>query len=380
MQSASSGPLGDLWNRITGLALTAGAALLVLAVGYVAYGLFVAHDALFGALQQGGAGPAAYNQALHNMKLAGMALTVGAVCLAVGVLARYWMFPEAGVGLVTAGLAFFFGMPFLVRSAAQPYESARGADAMVELLVGQFTLVGAVLLGVGGIQLLVHTALVLLNRAGRRPRVSTDISQGAFTEKQKMERRDQFLGPCWTLPFCRDSAKRVCPVLNRKRPCWVDGRGCYCDQNIVLMLSGDRGGRVPGRGSQSFVPMQSLSSQRQKTRAEKRTQCLGCPIYLHRQNQKYKAYAPSVIAAVLAVILVNKPWLDEAYPETILSVGRALRGFSLGGGADAPAIPTWATDLANQNGVEWMLLLIAAFLMVGYLLHGVEWALYKLGI
>lgn len=379
MARDSSSVLADLWNRISGFALTVGGLALVLALGYVVYGLFGAADTLFGALQPGGAGRAAHQQVMRNMQLVGMVLTYGSIALALGVIARYWMFPEAGVGLVTAGLAFFFGLPFLVHSAAGAYPDTSRAP-VENLLVGQFTLMGALFLGVGGLQLVVHTAQILLSRGGKRPGLSTDVSQGAFTEK-KVEKRDQFLGPCWTLPFCRDSNKRVCPVLNRKKPCWVDGRGCYCDQNIVLMLSGDRGTRAPGRSVSGFVPAQALAgTQRQKSRAEKRTQCLGCPIYLHRQSQKYRLFAPSAIAAVLALILLNKQWVDEIWPETILAVGRAARSFALSSGTETGAVPGWALELSTNSGLEWMVLLIAGFMLVGYLLHGVEWALYKLGV
>jgi hypothetical protein len=245
-----------------------------------------------------------------------------------------------------------------------------------DLLANQFTLIGLVFGAAGALQVLIQGVIAFVNRGARRPSLQTDISQGAFTNK-KLEKQDKFLGPCWTLPFCRDSAKRVCPVLTRKRACWRDGRGCYCDQNIVLMLSGDRG-RTATRSAQGFVSMQSLTQTRPKTAAEKRAQCLGCPIYLHRQNQKYRVFAPTCMLVVLGFIVLNKVWLDEAYPNAIRGAGRALRGFSFGG--STADVPEWAQNLAGMQSVEWLLLFVVGLLIVSYLIHAVEWAVYKLGI
>ncbi len=169
-------------------------------------------------------------------------------------------------------------------------------------------------------------------------------------------------------------------MLHSRKPCWREGRGCYCDQNIVLMLSGERGPRVPGRSAQGFVSAHSIISNKPKTPAEKRAQCLGCPIYLHRQGQKYRLFAPTVVVAVLATILVNKLWIDEIYPRAIQGLGRALRGFSFGTPSAAAAeVPQWAQDLSMQVGVQWLIDNVACLLAIGYLIHLVEWGLYKMG-
>jgi hypothetical protein len=353
----------------------AGAAL-ALAVGYVCYGIFFASDSLFGAAR-GTPMAANFPQVYHNLQLACTVATIAGALVIVATLGRYWMSLETGVVLLLLGAVFAFGVPFLVDGSAANYPPQLRQQAQ-GLLDGQFVLIGIAFGALGALQLLIQGAIAFVNRAQRRPSIATDVSQGAFSGK-KLEKQDKMLGPCWTLPFCRDSAKRVCPVLNRKRACWRDGRGCYCDQNIVLMLSGDRG-RTATRSAQGFVSMQSLTQTRPKTAAEKRNQCLGCPIYLHRQNQKYRVFAPTSILVVIGFILLNKVWIDEAYPNAILAAGRALRGFSFSGGGAAKDVPEWAQNLAGMQGVEWILLFVLGLLVISYLIHVIEWALYKLGI
>jgi hypothetical protein len=376
MAREGGSPLGALWDAVMAYLLVLAGAAMALAVGYVAYGIFFASDSLF-APARGTPGAANFPQVYHNLQLACTVATIAGALVIAAALGRYWMFLETGVSLLLLGAAFAFGVPFLVHNSAGTYPPALRQQSE-NLLVNQFTLIGIVFGAVGAVQLLIQGVIAFISRAQRRPSIATDISQGAFTGK-KLEKQDKFLGPCWTLPFCRDSAKRVCPVLNRNRACWRDGRGCYCDQNIVLMLSGDRG-RTATRSAQGFVSMQSLTQTRPKTGAEKRAQCLGCPIYLHRQHQKYRVFAPTSIVVVLGLILLNKVWLDETYPNAVLGAGRALRGFSFSGGNQAAGVPEWAQNLAQMQSVEWILLFVIGLLVVSYMIHILEWALYKMGI
>jgi hypothetical protein len=377
MRRDGSSAVTDLKDAILSWVLLLSGIALVLAVGYILYGVFFASDSLFGAGLRSSQAAGNLPQVVHNLQLACTAVTIAGIVVLLAAMARYWMHAETGVFLLLIGGAFFFGVPYLVASSAESYRGL-AKNQVVALLSSEFILIGAVFLGIAGIQVLIHSIIFIAGRAARKPGVTTDISQGAFTGK-KMEKQDKFMGPCWTLPFCRDSAKRVCPVLHRGRPCWRDGHGCYCDQNIVMMLSGDRG-RAAARSAQGFVSMQSLSVTRQKTAAEKRAQCLGCPIYLHRQNQKYRLFAPTCLVVVAGSILMNKVWIDEKYPEAVRGIGRALRGFSFSAGPNAPDVPAWAVNLSNMALVEWLLLFTVGLLVVGYLIHGVEWALYKLGI
>ncbi len=70
------------------------------------------------------------------------------------------------------------------------------------------------------------------------------------------------------------------------------------------------------------------------------------------------------------------------YPVGMQALGRSLSGFSFGSGAGmgAGAVPAWATELAAHQGLMWAAVIVGTILVVSYLLHGVEWALYRLGI
>lgn len=380
-RNTTSGPVAAGVDAILSWVILACGVVLVVGIGYVCYGIFLAPDELFGAgLKETGVTGHQSQAILRNLGLACRAVRYASILGAAAVIARYWMFFEAGLALGGIGAGLFFGIPFLVQSAAADYPPKAKAAAEA-LLTGEFAVAGAVLLGVGATQLLVHSIMLFVSRAKRRPGVSTDISQGAFKEK-KFERQDTFLGNCWQLPFCRDSVKRVCPVLHSRKPCWREGRGCYCDQGIVMMLSGDRGPRTPGRSAQGFVSMESLTAARPKTVAEKRAQCLGCPIYLHRQSQKYRLFAPTAVAAVIALVLLNIGRIDQVYPAMVRNAGLFLSRFSFTtpGAGGGQQVPEWAADLARQTSVEWLIVIVGGVLLVSYLIHGLEWALYKAGL
>jgi hypothetical protein len=115
-----------------------------------------------------------------------------------------------------------------------------------------------------------------------------------------------------------------------------------------------------------------------KSLSEKRAQCLQCPVYLHHQGHKYKLLAPGSLLLSIGAIAYYWNQIITLYPEGIRMLGRSLSTFSFGG--QAGAVPGWANDLAMNPTIMWILIVVAVMLVVSYLLHGVEWALYKLGI
>src|SRR5947207_7216277 len=99
--NSSSGPLGDLGDTIMSWLLLLGGAAAALALGYIAYGLFFAAEAVFGGA---GAQVANSQQILANLQLACTVLNLAGIALIVAALGRYWGFLETGAILLLVGL------------------------------------------------------------------------------------------------------------------------------------------------------------------------------------------------------------------------------------------------------------------------------------
>jgi hypothetical protein len=101
-------------------------------------------------------------------------------------------------------------------------------------------------------------------------------------------------------------------------------------------------------------------------------------VYLHRQSQKHRILAPLVVLLPTGAFVYYLANLKALYPQALEAMGRALSTFSVSG--QPGDIPGWVNDLASNTGMMWMMLLVLGALVVTYLLQGVEWALYRLGV
>jgi hypothetical protein len=311
-----------------------------------------------------------------NMDTLGKVLLLAAVGVAVCAIGRYYMYPETGMVLLVVGALLFFGVPFLIDSSGGVGTLPRQLAALgdpASFLKGRYVLAGAILGGAGAVHLICHGFLLVVNAKNRRPRAN---EEAAKTAAQVRKPNDQFFGPCWNLPFCRDTDKKLCPIRHSKKSCWRTGRGCYCDQNVILTLSG--GQYNASRGTAGFLS-HTATIARPKTLKEKREQCLQCPVYLHHQGQKYKVLAPLSIVAAIGAIAFYWDRVRTLYPDAMRSLGRSLSGFTFGGG-EVGGVPPWAADLAGNQGMMWLLIIVGVILILAYLLHGIEWVLYRLGI
>jgi len=351
---------------------------IVVAAGWLLYGMLFTTTTFFGLdpTTQQPLAPAARAVLLARMETMLRVLAIGAVTLAAGALVRYWACYETGIFLALLGAVLFFGTPFVLTATGSSVPEP--VRRLTELMVLYYTrTAGMLLLVLAGLHLLLHSIWAFASRAQRRPTPHTDVSGGKLGGRPT-EWRDRFLGPCWDLPYCRDQRYHICPVRHSKQPCWRRGRGCYCDSEIVLILSGERPWERR-RTAAGFVDPQSVVGTLPVDGETKREQCLGCPIYLHHQEQKYRLAAPAAVLAVIGGIALFREQIHRLYPELMLGLGRVLGSFAHDPTADV-GVPRWAIEMAESSGFEWILIVIAGLLLVSYLLHAVEWALYRWGI
>jgi hypothetical protein len=358
--------------------LRVAAAAIILITGYYVYATWFQSDQLFrGMATTGGQiAPAEFQRFVANMQLLMKLLTLAAVVVIVAGLIRFYDAAEFGGVLVVVGLLLAAGMPLLIDGLGGETKGLSRRLAALgnprEYLRSQYVFAGAMLLVVGAIQLLVHGVLYALSAAKRRPKADPEAAK---TAAQVRKTQDRFLGFCWELPFCRDTDKKLCPIRNTKKPCWRTGRGCYCDQNVILTISGGSA-YAQSRGAMGHSSRATVV--RPKSLSEKREQCLQCPVYLHHQSQKYKLLAPLTVIATIACFVLFRDSLRQLYPGVITAFGRAMAGLSFGPKPDG--VPVWAGELAANATLSWMLLIVLGILIVAYLLHAVEWTLYRLGV
>jgi hypothetical protein len=377
----SSGALSaiDILDTITLWGLRLGAAAVILISGYYIYATLAASQQLFRGMTPLNTVMSVeeFQRHVANMQLLTKVLLLGSTVLVVTALARYYAFPETGAVLLLVGAALFWGMSFIINDMGGPpgglHKSLLKLGNPREYLKSQFGLAGLGMMGAGVIQLVFHAIILAAGARHRRPKAN---AEAAKTASQVRKANDQFLGPCWNLPFCRDTDKKLCPIRHSKKPCWRTGRGCYCDQNVILTLSGGNA-YAASRGTAGYLSY-TASVARPKSLKEKREQCLSCPVYLHHQGQKYKVLAPGVLLGAVALFAMYWETAKNLYPDSMKALGRSLSTFSFG--TAAGTVPRWATDLANTHEIMWLLIVVGGLLLIAYLMHGVEWMLYRLGI
>jgi hypothetical protein len=360
---ASLDLLADVFNWI----LRVGGFLLVAITGYYIYWAWAT-----GSATQHTMAPAEFARHSQNLDLFTKILLVATVATAAAALGRFYSNPETGGAFLLVGLLFFWGMPAVIRNFSAAATDKR-LHSLTDYLEGRFQLSGLILLVIGGIFLIFHGLAFVAAWKSRRPQANSEAQK---TAQQVRKKQDKFLGPCWELPFCRDTEKKLCPIRKDKKSCWRTGRGCYCDQNVILTLSGGNQYQA-SRGATGYLSRTATVS-RPKSLKEKREQCLQCPVYLHRQSQKYWFIAPGSIILLIAALILKWDAVTAFYPTAILALGRAMGGLSVG--PSNGGVPAWATDMAGQTYLAWVVVVVVVMLALAYILNTVEWLLYRLGI
>lgn len=366
--------VADIFSHLWKLA----AVVVVGVTAYYIYGTLTASGQLFRGLTPEGVAMSPQQFQLHvrNMELLTRLLLIASALLLLGVLGRYYDHIEAGAALAAVGLLMAFGMPFFIDHFGGPDsplpQALRRFGSPRAYLKAQYQFAGLLTAGVALVHLVVHAVLFVLDWKNRRPQANPE---SAKTAAQVRKTEDRFLGKCWQLPFCRDTDKKLCPVRHQGSPCWRSGRGCYCDQNIILAISG--GEYAASRGASGYLS-RTASVVRPKTLSEKREQCLQCPVYLHHQGQKLQLLTAMVFAGLIGGLVLYWSNIKAFWPAAVHAVGRATSGFSFD--SKAGTVPKWALELGAMEMYMWFFLILAVMLSVAYLLNAVEWILFRLGI
>jgi hypothetical protein len=309
----------------------------------------------------------------------------GVVILLAALVYRSRSMPELQAVYAVGGLALALGGPLLVQYAVG---GARTGWASQEI-ARTFRALGVICLGAA----VIYALLDAVDRLrARRPRKRTE--DAIVTSPQRVremaesgKRLDRFLGKCWNLPYCRPAMKPFCPVFQRQRqPCWRIGVGCMCSEEVLLIAARNEGFDV-ARGSAGqpggLMVLPTLDQMaRELTPRQKSARCGRCVIYMHHQEQKYRAAVWVAFAAVTGAVLVGLPLWQRLYVRAAVAAERVTRTVALPMPTKPeeqhPALQPWVGRLAESTFVEWVVILCVALLALTYVLRLVEFVIYRL--
>jgi hypothetical protein len=354
----------------------------VLSLGYLLFVLFspagyVSAPERFSSIQQ-----AAIAQ---RVGYASRGFAAGVVILLAALIYRSRSMPELQVIYAVAGLALALGGPSLVHYAmgsAQPGWTSQE-------IARTFRALGAICLGAAA----VYALLDVVDRL--RARRARERTEDAIITSPRRVRElaeagkplNRFLGKCWNLPYCRPAMKPHCPIFQRhQQPCWRIGVGCMCSEEVLLIAARNEGfdvawGSAGQPGGLMVLPTVDQVAGK-LTRRQKSARCGRCAIYLHHQEQKYRAAVWVALAAVAGVVFLGLPLWHRLYVQVAVAAERVTRTVALPMPTKPeeqhPGLQPWVGRLPESTFVEWILILCVAILFLTYLLRLVEFVIYRL--
>jgi hypothetical protein len=359
-------PLGEILDAAAGAALTLGALITILALAYVAYGIFSAFP--------GGQIPA--EPSFRAAVTARFALGLRALVWGVGilVLAAGWKFrleTAAGYLLAVTGAALLWGMPAVV-----PHLFPAGYGEGAALTADAARRCGAMCAGVGAALLVFH----LVSRvgdvlSGRRSRL-VDVPH----DPDWIPRPGAVPLRCWQTGFCRPYVRSFCPRYQEKTPCWRRKEGCFCEERIVLRAREMRQG-----ASEFYAQMRSSLSGpvTSLSPAQKRERCRSCPIYGEHQRFKYRLSVPFAFVAASGILWFGADGIRRALlfsVEKLDAVASSLAFRAPQAAGEAGAMAAAAQEAIGNSIVFWGFMVFLFVMTLTWLLRLVEWLFLKVQV
>jgi hypothetical protein len=328
-----------------------------------------------------------WNHSLHhddrlriigNISLCGEVMWGALVVATLAFLFLYYHEDFAGYSLLVLALILNVGLPYATAYifSAREFAPSDATNTISAVLSSQ-----AWLVGVPGLTLTVFNigkSLIEGLSAARSRRSLLKFGQAAVKD---IKPRNQFLGACWNLPYCKDGVRSKCPIFIQKRgPCWQNKRGCMCDQTILLIAQAPNWkqsvnstvGKLEGKTGALSMP--ELPPQPQLSKEAKNERCRQCVIYNLHQEQKYKLVVGLVFAVVVAFIVVfNAQMLD--FTGRIFMEANDLIGHLSITSDTSPLFPNGAPEF-----VVWLMLGSVMLVVISKLLQLVEYCCFKLKI
>jgi len=290
-------------------------------------------------------------------------------------LIRYWEVAQLGPCYLIAGVAAYVGMPLLI----QMLLGGAGTNEATDVIVNAFCSLSIVLLGGGLLRSIVSLVYHLL----RKPPVEVRRERGGklvVKPKEKIVRaRPWAFSPCWKLPFCSESMKRICPVFQRRRSCWRLGQGCQCDPMLIEALLGGLAVES-SEGTQTIVSLSELEPERREElikrrwkRVKKKAPCDRCTIFMYHQQLKHQFFSPLIMLAIpVAFYFLWQPYL-KAYEAFVHIASNLWRQIAY----EPTKIPFDPAGLMTPIAQVFVAIVIGAYVLL-YATRFLEFVIFKL--
>ncbi|MBI3923754.1 MAG: hypothetical protein HY318_20200 [Armatimonadetes bacterium] len=336
----------------------AGVILLVLAVGYILFGVFKGYLS----------NPT--SQTISNMRLVGNLVVISSAAFVLSLLLLRMDEAETALFMGILGAVLYFGLPFgigliLKQTNASPSQAT-------EIINQKFVTAGQISLCIVILRFLYAFVRAIPEyRAREAKKANVGFAEKAKSPSQLKSGKPSVFSRCWQLPYCRESVRKACPAFVARKTCWKFKRGCYCDEEMIAMIV--RGESSLGSGAAAKRAGSAYAKASTGAPKKRKPPCGKCFIYLEHQNLKHRAVGPFLLPAVLGIMYVLKDYLGVVYSTLAELLNSMVSKLSFNA---ADAASKGPDPLSKQS--EYVIAFIIGVFMLIYLTKFVEYCIYKL--
>ena len=337
------------------LCFSLGTAAAVIGLAFLVYTLFAGADADAEIIAK-------------NASIWGQALLFGGLAASFGAAYLFWSEETAGLLILIPGAALVLSQIWA------PMMLPQGSDKMAPV-VGSMTMAGYVPSAVGLLMIIME----VVSRAKLRVQQGAKAEQLKFGKGVKEERdtRNQFLGKCWQLPYCRKFVRERCPIYHARRTCWKERVGCMCEESVIRNAM--EGKVIPSDlvAASKYIPQNNKLTPQQK--AER---CRQCVIYNEHQKHKYQALVPTAIVLVAGVYIVVRQPVGQGIKTSLMNADATMKQLTFTDKAEVSNAKNSDAVSIDKGVIPFheIILFVIAFVAVAYAIKFIEYLIFKLKV
>lgn len=342
------------------------AILMVLSIAYLLFGLFSGQ--LVRIENTAAAQAQAYNAARITLSI----FQFSAMVFFLSILLLAWESKDAAMIHVVGAVVCYFVLPLLMVT------SGLNTGNIYQLLNNGFTVTGMAV----GVMAIVRYTVALIEYFIALFRGEAKLPLGAKGEvgvadkapvRERLSHKPGVFSPCWELPFCRETIRKICPAYLARKKCWKFGKGCYCDQEMITrIITGEVGANTAS--ARAFARDTITTDLGLDTAKRGKPPCGKCYIYLYHQQLKHKLVSPLILPATIGLVVLLKPTFDKAYAVCAQYGATFWQTISFTKAQPTPTHAPGTFDMALQG----LVLFLFGFFLLILLTKTLEFCIYKL--
>ncbi len=341
--------------------------LMVLSLAYLLFGLFS------GQLVRIENTAAAQAQAYNAARIVFSVFQFSAMVFFLSILLLAWESKDAAMIHVVGAVVCYFALPYFVMPSA-----GLQSGPIYQLLNKGFMVTGLIV----GVMAIVRYTVALIEYFIALFRGEAKLPFGAKGEigvadkapvRERLSHKPGVFSPCWDLPFCRETIRKICPAYLARKKCWKFGKGCYCDHEMITrIITGEVG--VNTASARAFARDTITTDLGLDTAKRGKPPCGKCYIYLYHQQLKHRLLSPLILPATIGLVVLLKPPFDNAYALCAKYSATFWQTISFTKTQPTPAHAPGTFDMALQG----LVLFLFGFFLLILLTKTLEFCIYKL--